>query len=155
MVTQIHPTFLCPHLFLYAGTHPTNRLMLVSLPASDCASCFPHPKEGDGLADTNAMSCRGSAGRCASIERERKEEIFFFAPLPLCDHVHFPDFYSPAPSPLQPVLCRQHSDGSSTLLHLPLLQHLNRPQVTAAKTHFMLSLPHPHHLDSHNQATCS
>ena len=77
VVTQIHPTFLCPHLFLYAGTHPTNHLMLVSLPASDCASCFPHPKEGDGLADTNAMSCRGSTGRCASIERERKEEIFF------------------------------------------------------------------------------
>lgn len=80
VVTQIHPTSLCPHLFLHAGTHPTNHLMLVSLPAGDCASCFPHPEEGDGLAYTNAMSCRGRAGRWASIEsgKEREEEIFFF-----------------------------------------------------------------------------
>lgn len=144
VVIQIHPTSLCSHLFLHAGTHPTNHLMLVSLPASDCASCFPHPKEGDGLADTDAMSCRGSTGRWASTEREKERgEEIFFPPLPLCDHVHFSDFYSPAPSLLHPVLYRQHSGGSSTLPHLPLLQHLNWSQVTAAKTRFMLSLPPP------------
>lgn len=74
MVTQIHPTSLCPHLFLHAGTHPTNHLMLVSLPARACANSFPHPEEGDGLADTNALSSRGSAGRWASTEREKETE---------------------------------------------------------------------------------
>lgn len=73
-VAQIHPTSLYPHPFLHAGTHPTNQLVLVSLPASGCASCFPHPK---GTADTNAVSCRGSAGWWASREKEifREEEI--------------------------------------------------------------------------------
>lgn len=118
---------------------PTNHLMLVSLPASDCASCFPHPKMEGELAGTTAVSCRGRTGRWAPTERKREKQKTLFSPL--CEHVHFPDFYSPAPPPLYAVLYRQHSGGSSTLLHLSLLWHLNRSWVTAAKTCFMLSLP--------------
>ena len=78
VVTQIHPTSLCPHLFLHTGTHPTNHLMLVSLPANGCARCFPHQKREMGL--HIPMPCPAELAQGSELQqRERKR--FFFSPV--------------------------------------------------------------------------
>lgn len=95
VVTQIHPKSLCPHVSPRAGSCPTNHPVLVSLPASD------------GLADPKAVSCRGSAGRWASMEM-RKRDRRRFPPQSLCDNVHLPD--------LQPCTISSPSRADSVLV---------------------------------------
>lgn len=105
-----HPS--CASTFSSTGT-PPHKPPSAGFPASrSLCSLLYLPKEGDGLAGTKILQslCQGGLQ-----ERDIGRKGFCLPCLYviLC----FPD--RSVPSPLHAVPCRQHSGGSSALLHIP------------------------------------